>query len=130
MIALDPPLDFALPAGLEAGVPPEARGLRRDEVRLLVSYRHDDRIVHARFPDLPDVLMPGDLLVANDSATLPAALEARRPDGTTIALHLSTHLAGTLWVVEPRKVTGTLGEALVLPGGGTATLLLPHEDSR
>jgi S-adenosylmethionine:tRNA ribosyltransferase-isomerase len=121
MIALDQPLDFSLPTALEARVPPEARGLRRDEVRLLVSYRHDDRIVHARFTDLPDVLDPGDLLVANDSATLPAALEARRADGSTVALHLST---------EPRKVTGMLGEVLTLPGGGTVTLLLPHADSR
>jgi S-adenosylmethionine:tRNA ribosyltransferase-isomerase len=134
MIALDQPLDFTLPTALEARVPPEARGLRRDEVRLLVSYRHDDRIVHARFTDLPDLLLPGDLLVANDSATLPAALEARRlggtEDGSTIALHLSTQLTGALWVVEPRKVTGTLGEVLTLPGGGAATLLLPHADSR
>ena len=29
--------DFTLPAHLEAGEPPEARGLRRDDVRLLVS---------------------------------------------------------------------------------------------
>ncbi len=130
MIALDQPLDFSLPTALEARVPPEARGLRRDEVRLLVSYRHDDRIVHARFTDLPDVLEPGDLLVANDSATLPAALDARRADGTMIALHLSAHLAGTLWVVEPRKVTATPGEVLSLPGGGMAILLVPHDDSR
>jgi len=134
MIALDQPLDFTLPTALEARVPPEARGLRRDEVRLLVSYRHDDCIVHARFTDLPDLLLPGDLLVANDSAMLPAALEARRmggtEDGSTIALHLSTHLTEALWVAEPRKVTGTLGEVLMLPGGGTATLLLPHADSR
>src|SRR5881227_1343675 len=93
-------LDFTLPPELEASEPPEARGLRRDQVRLLVSYRADDRIVNARFADLPEFLEPGDLLVANDSATLPAALTARRSDGAGIALHLSTHLPGGLWVVE------------------------------
>src|SRR3712207_8947111 len=60
-------LDFDLPPELEAGEPPEARGLDRDEVRLLVSYRSDDRVVHSRFRDLPDFLEAGDVLVINTS---------------------------------------------------------------
>src|SRR4051794_3712259 len=122
-------LDFELTPDLEAHEPPEARGLHRDHVRLLVSDYQDDRIAHARFDDLPTFLQPGDLLVANDSATLPAALTARRPDGGTIALHLSTRLPGGLWVVEPRKTAVTPPETLILLGGGTATLLAPYADS-
>ena len=38
---------------LEAAEPPEARGLGRDAVRLLVSDIADDTIDHARFRDLP-----------------------------------------------------------------------------
>ena len=41
---------------LEAHEPPEARGLQRDQVRLLVSHYQDDRIAHARFDDLPSFL--------------------------------------------------------------------------
>jgi S-adenosylmethionine:tRNA ribosyltransferase-isomerase len=130
MTVAEPALDFTLPTELEATAPPEARGLRRDQVRLLVSYRGDDRIVHARFTDLPDFLGAGDLLVANDSATLPAALVARRADGSELRLHLSTRLPGGLWVVEPRKTAVASGEQLALPGGGTATLLAPYADSR
>src|SRR4051794_40052509 len=55
-VALPPAADrlsFHLPPELEAHEPPEARGLRRDGVRLLVSYRSDDRVVHATFRDLP-----------------------------------------------------------------------------
>jgi len=122
-------LSFTLSPDLEAHEPPEARGLRRDQVRLLVSHYRDDRIEHTRFDDLPRFLEPGDLLVANDSATLPAALTARRPDGSTIALHLSTRLPGGLWVVEPRKVTPVPLEKLALPGGATAILLAPYADS-
>jgi S-adenosylmethionine:tRNA ribosyltransferase-isomerase len=77
----------ALP--LEAAEPPEARGLARDEVRLMVS-RAGEALVHARFLDLPRFLRRGDLLVANESATLPAALKATRADGTRVDLHLST----------------------------------------
>ena len=66
--------DFELPAALEAAEPPEARGLRRDEVRLLVSDVDADSIEHARFTDLPRWLSAGDLLVVNTSGTLNAAL--------------------------------------------------------
>src|SRR5205085_4202618 len=105
-------------------------GLRRDQVRLLVSYVGDNRIVHAQFGDLATFLHPGDLVVANDSATLPAALTARRADGTEIALHLSTALGGQLWVVEPRQTEVTVGEVLALPGDGTASLFQPYSSSR
>src|SRR5437899_2262342 len=40
---------FELPSELEASEPPEARGLARDEVRLMVSYRSDNRVVHTQF---------------------------------------------------------------------------------
>jgi S-adenosylmethionine:tRNA ribosyltransferase-isomerase len=122
-------LKFSLSPDLEAHEPPEARGLRRDQVRQLVSHYRDDRVEHARFDDLPRFLEPGDLLVANDSATLPAALTARRPDGSSIALHLSTRLPGGLWVVEPRKVTPAPLEMMSLPGSASATMLAPYADS-
>ena len=81
-------LDFDLPCELEASTPPEARGLTRDAVRLMVSYRADDRIVHARFHDLPRFLDAGDVLVVNTSGTMNAALAATRADGSAVELHL------------------------------------------
>jgi len=116
----------------EAGEPPEARGLRRDEVRMLVAAK--GALTHARARDLPDHLRPGDLLVVNTSATLPAALAARRADGTRLSLHLSTPAPGEAdghWVVELRRDgerfgAGRAGEALDLPGGARATLLAPY----
>src|SRR5437870_2184765 len=98
--------DFLLPPSLEASEPPEARGLARDEVRLMVSYRQDDRIVHSKFRRLPDFLVPGDLLVINTSGTLNAALPAHRADGMALELHLSTQLPGGLWIVEVRRPDG------------------------
>ena len=62
----------------EAHEPPEARGLRRDGVRLLVS-PGERAPVHARFTDLADLLEPGDLLVVNTSATVPAAIDGGSP---------------------------------------------------
>jgi len=134
-------LDFTLPPELEAHEPPEARGLTRDEVRLMVSYRCDDRLVHAQFRDLPSFLKAGDVLVINTSGTLPAALPAFRADGTELRLHLSTHLNHEVWSVELRKPEngttkpfreGQAGETLHLPGGAEARLLepYPHAGSR
>ena len=133
-------LAFHLPPELEAHEPPEARGLARDEVRLLVSYRRDDRLVHARFRDLPGFLRPGDLVVINTSGTLPAALPAVREDGTPLVLHLSTHLPADVWTVELRRpvdggatlpfLGARAGERLGLPDGGGALLLAPYSLDR
>jgi S-adenosylmethionine:tRNA ribosyltransferase-isomerase len=99
-------LAFDLPHALEATAPPEARGLERDAVRLLVAERSNGRITHARFHDLPRLLAAGDLLVVNTSGTLPAALDATRADGSACVLHVATqapHLPGDRgWVVELR----------------------------
>jgi len=122
---------FELPPELEAHQPPEARGLARDEVRLMVSYRSANDIVHARFHDLDRFLNPGDVLVINTSGTLNAALHATRADGTPLELHLSTHLPADLWMVEVRRPLANAttaffdavpGEILSLPGGATAIL--------
>jgi S-adenosylmethionine:tRNA ribosyltransferase-isomerase len=130
MTTLTKSIDFTLPTALEAREPPEARGLRRDHVRLLVTSHGGDRIVHARFDALPLFLEQGDLVVANDSATLPAALTARHADGRSFALHLSTNLHGALWVVEPRETDVAPGEVVKLPGGGQAMLLSPYASSQ
>jgi S-adenosylmethionine:tRNA ribosyltransferase-isomerase len=123
-------LDFELPPSLEAHEPPEARGMARDQVRLLVSHLSDDAVEHRRFTDLPDALRRGDLVVANDSATLPAALRAQRADGTELVLHISTRLPADLWVVEPRRVQARLDEILRFAGGATARLVAPYPDSQ
>ena len=128
-------LDFDLPQKLEASEPPEARGFERDEVRLLVSYKSDARVFHARFRDLGDFLKSGDVLVINTSGTMNAALEAEREDGTKLELHLSTRLPADLWTVEVRIPEGSAtepfrsaraGETLRLPGRATATLHVPY----
>src|SRR4051812_11490065 len=74
-------LDFNLPPQLEAAEPPEARGLARDEVRLMVSHLHDDKIIHTNFRQIDDFLAAGDVLVINTSGTLNAALKVSRADG-------------------------------------------------
>jgi S-adenosylmethionine:tRNA ribosyltransferase-isomerase len=83
---------------------------------------------HTTFRALPAQLEPGDLLVVNESATVPAALEAVRQDGDRVQLHLSTaNPEGDGWLVELRRdgfrvLDARAGEVLALRGGATATL--------
>ncbi|MGH2536765.1 MAG: S-adenosylmethionine:tRNA ribosyltransferase-isomerase [Candidatus Promineifilaceae bacterium] len=133
-LAPAPSLDFELPAALEAAAPPEARGLARDRVRLLVSDPASDRVAHAAFRDLPSYLTAGDVVVINTSATLPAAVPARRADGSALELRLSSRTPAGGWTAELRRLqdgksetfyAAEAGEWLSLPAGGRARLLAP-----
>ncbi len=97
-----PPLGFVLDPEHEAHQPPEATDGRRDQVRLLVS-DGDAPPVHACFTELGEFLQAGDLLVVNTSATVPAAVDARLPDGDPVVVHFSGELPGGMLLVEVRQ---------------------------
>src|SRR4029079_407109 len=99
-------LAFDLPPELEAAEPPEARGLTRDAVRMMVAHRAAGTIEHSTFALLPAFLEPGDVVVVNTSGTIPAALDAVAADGTPLVVHLSTQLTPDRWVVEVRRPAG------------------------
>jgi S-adenosylmethionine:tRNA ribosyltransferase-isomerase len=130
------PLDFVLDPAHEAHEPPEARGIARDEVRLLVS-PGDGEPVDTSFDHLDDVLRAGDLVVVNTSATLPAALDGVLPDGRPVAVHYSGALPGGLSLVEVRRRRGGLSLPLrladpvrvALDAGGHVDLLAPFATS-
>src|SRR5512133_4209860 len=122
---------FRLPPELEATAPPEARGLRRDHVRLLVLDRAEGSVTHHRFHELPRLLEPGDLLVVNDSRTLPASLLGHTAVGTPIEVRLAAQEGGG---AEPGEEAGRHGPrerwaALVLgvPVGRGDPALVPTD---
>lgn len=137
-------LSFAVPTALLATSPPEVSGTPRDRVRMLVSSRGHQE--HRLARDLPTALRPGDLVVVNDSQTLPAALTGTDGD-EEVELHLSTldpdtapsmevALATTAsrWVVEVRaplpvgsRATSQprRGHVVSLAGGAVASIERP-----
>jgi S-adenosylmethionine:tRNA ribosyltransferase-isomerase len=99
-------LSFELPARLEAHEPPEVRGIRRDDVRMMATFRSSGAIVHGRFRQLPSFLRPRDLVVINTSATMPAEIDAESVSGRRFVIHFSTEIDEGVWVVEPRRRQG------------------------
>lgn len=88
---------FVLPPELNAPAPPERRGLRRDHVRLLVLDRATGAASHSRFDRLGDFLRPGDLLILNNSRTLPAVLPTSGPAGEPVEIRLAHRLGPDTW---------------------------------
>ena len=141
---ISPLTTFAPPGNRTAPSPAEARGLRRDDVRLLVA--HGDRLTHARFGDLADHLEPGDLVVVNASQTVAGEVDAvLAGDGASngdVVVHVATDLRDGTWVVEVRTapdaawavLDAVAGQTLALTTVGEPAVLTllepyPREDS-
>jgi S-adenosylmethionine:tRNA ribosyltransferase-isomerase len=131
-MSIAPATQFVLPAGLSATEPPEARGLRRDGVRLLVA--GPAGTLHARFRDIGRYVHPGDLLVVNTSATVASAIDGQTDDGRAVVVHVAGRLDDGAWVVELRTPGGAkhpvlnaeVGDLVRLSKAAAVTLLSPY----
>jgi S-adenosylmethionine:tRNA ribosyltransferase-isomerase len=124
------------PGLLDASEPPEARGLTRDSVRMLVGRRATRAVTHHAFAELPSLLTAGDALVVNTSATLPAAVPV---PGSDLTVHFSTELDDGRWLVELRHSVdkasrpyfdGLAGSRYPLPGDAWVELDAPYSRGR
>ncbi len=108
-------------------------------MRLLVGRRGTNEVEHRHFLDLPSVLRPGDALVVNQSATMPAAVDAVL-HGARVVVHFSTPLPDGTWIIELRTpqhggatrpyAHGRAGDRVALPGGGELTLTAAYAPRR
>ena len=107
--------DYALPPELIAQRPIEPR----DHARLLVTRRGDGSLEHRRFFDLPALLQPGDLLVANDSRVIPARLRTRKSTGGAVELLLLRRTEAGWWLTLARPSRRLRpGTMVSVEGGG------------
>ncbi len=67
---------YELPEELIAQEPPQQRGASR----MLVLHRDSGAVEHRSFADITEYLMPGDLMVLNDTKVFPARLKGRWTD--------------------------------------------------
>jgi S-adenosylmethionine:tRNA ribosyltransferase-isomerase len=127
-----PQTHFELAEELTATEPPERRGVARDGVRLLVA--RPEGIVHTRFHSLAEHLEPGDLVVVNTSATVPAELDGSRLEDQRTVIHAATELDDGSWVIELRTapdgrhpiLSARPGEIIRLPNAVRLRLVEPY----
>lgn len=93
--------DYHLPPELIAQSPVP----HRDQSRLFVVHRAQERFEHRRFSELPCYLRHGDVLVANDSRVIPARLWAVKPES-----------GGQAEILLLEQTTPTRWFALLRPG--------------
>ncbi len=105
-------LDYHLPPERIAAHPAE----QRDQSRLLVWHRAAQRVEHRRFADLPEYLLPTDLLVVNDTRVIPARLELHKPSGAAIPGLFVRELSPGRWEAMLRT-RGRASEGDELLGG-------------
>ncbi|HOP47163.1 MAG TPA: tRNA preQ1(34) S-adenosylmethionine ribosyltransferase-isomerase QueA [Desulfobacteraceae bacterium] len=83
--------DYELPPSLIAQVPAS----RRDSSRLLVVDRKRGSFSDKHFFDLPNLLLPGDLLIVNDTRVVPARLFGHKESGGQIEILVLEHSDST-----------------------------------
>ncbi len=114
--------DYPLPPELIAQSPATAR----DGSRLLVLHRADARTEHRQFPNLPDYLRAGDVLVFNNSRVLRARLRGHKPaSGGQVELLLVEEIALNEWwtLLRPGKRVRPGTEIQLATNRGAASLL-------
>jgi S-adenosylmethionine:tRNA ribosyltransferase-isomerase len=119
--------DYELPPELVAQEPVEPR----DASRLLVLDRASGGCEDRRFADLPELLRPGDCLVANRSRVIPARLLGVRADsGAPVELLLLRPVGAERWeaLVRPGRRC-RVGARLQLAGGAARALVVNEGSS-
>jgi len=110
--------DYALPAELIAQDPLADRAA----ARLLVVNRADGSLAHRSIRDLPGLLVPGDLVVVNDTKVVPARLLGHRAktggtwEGLFLRVEGSGSQAGAWIVLAQTRGRPDVGERIVLTG--------------
>lgn len=108
MLAVKKSIDFNLHLSTQpvpASAPPEARGIARDEVKLLVVNRATQEVTNTTFSHIASYLEPGDVVVVNTSSTIPGRLESRY-QGQSFYVHLATKLTESEYILERRTEKG------------------------
>jgi S-adenosylmethionine:tRNA ribosyltransferase-isomerase len=112
--------DFDLPPGRIAQTPARPR----DSARLL--HVRADGLRDLTIRDLPALLQPGDILVANDTKVLPAQLAARRGEAR-IGITLDRPLPDGRWHALARNAKRLrIGDALRFEGDADLTATVEH----
>lgn len=106
--------DYVLPPGLIAQHPVERRGTSR----LLIVRRSDGSLTDAAFPDLLDLIPPGDVLALNTTRVRHARFLGTRPSGAPAEVLLLHPGQGEEWIVMGRPGSALRPRKRIVIGPG------------
>ena len=89
---------------------------QRDQARLLRLVRATGQISHHQFSDLPDLLLPKDLVVLNDTKVFPARLIGKRIGVNHVQPNRTAFDKNPIEVLLIKPIKNTCWETLVKPG--------------
>jgi len=118
--------DFDLPESLIAQEPSPVR----DRSRLLVLKREAGGIEHSIFSDIEHYLVPGDLLVLNDTKVFPCRLLAKKPGGGKAEIFLLSEIERNLWDALVKGGVGAGKRLNIAPGIEAEVINGSDEDTR
>lgn len=115
--------DYDLPESLIAQQPCAVR----DQSRLMVLNRQTGTVYHHVFSDIEKYLVPGDLLVLNNTKVFPCRLLAKKPGGGRGEIFLLTERGMNIWNA---LVKGSLsvGKTVSLDRGIKAEIVADNDD--
>lgn len=115
--------DFPFDSSLIAFAPV----LPRHAARLLCLDPRTEALSHRQVADLPELLLPGDLLVVNDTKVLAARVSGRKqPAGTVVDVLFVRDCGDAVWEVM-LKGHFRVGQAILFNGGTVATVVQRDE---
>ncbi|MCX5711166.1 MAG: tRNA preQ1(34) S-adenosylmethionine ribosyltransferase-isomerase QueA [Candidatus Omnitrophica bacterium] len=105
--------EYLLPKELIAQYPLKGR----DNCRLLVVDRKNYKIEHKVFSDIPEYLLPQDVLVLNDTKVVPCRIKAKRQTGGKAEIFLLGRIKGRVFkaLLKPGRLK--IGEKIKLGSG-------------
>ena len=107
--------DYDLPEELIAQTPLE----KRDSSKLLIMDRNNGQLVHEHFSNIIDYLVPGDVLVLNNTKVIPARLIGEKEETkAVIELLLLKDLGNNVWECLSRPAKRLKEGTIVTFGGG------------
>ncbi len=115
--------DFDLPESCIAQEPTA----QRDQSRLMTLDRDADCLEHGLFSEIGRCLVPGDILVVNDTKVFPCRLVARKPGNGRAEIFLLNERGRNVWDALV-KGGANKGMRLTLDSGIEAEVTAVHED--
>jgi len=118
--------DYELPRDLIAQYP----AARRDEARMMVVHRSENRIEHAVFSDLETYLESGDLIVLNDTKVIPARVFGKKAvSGGKVEFLLLEETQPGIWdVLMKANNRPAVGSAVTLADGDATAYILDDKE--